>query len=119
MEVHTGLDRALREGCQAADLLLVDCLSLYMANIMGRKRDGRRQVRSHIQCLCQAVRDAEPSVIIVSNEVGSGIVPPYRSGREYRDLLGELNQQIARVADRVVLMIAGFPVIVKDRFSSD
>jgi adenosylcobinamide kinase/adenosylcobinamide-phosphate guanylyltransferase len=119
IEVCRGLDRALRKECQAADLLLVDCLSLYMDNILGRKRDGRRQVRTHIQCLCEAVRDAEPSVIIVSNEVGSGIVPPYRSGREYRDLLGELNQQIAKVADRVVLMIAGFPVIVKDRSSSE
>ncbi|HWT79912.1 MAG TPA: bifunctional adenosylcobinamide kinase/adenosylcobinamide-phosphate guanylyltransferase [Candidatus Methylomirabilis sp.] len=119
IEVCTGLDRALREEYQTADLLLVDCLSFYMANIMGRKRDRRRLVRTHIQRLCEAVRDAEPSVIIVSNEVGSGIVPPYRSGREYRDLLGELNQQIAKVADRVVLMVAGFPVIVKDRSSSE
>ena len=119
IEVCTGLDRALREECQAADLLLVDCLTLYMANIVGRKPGGWRRVRTHIQCLCEAVRDAEPSLIIVSNEVGSGIVPPYRSGREYRDFLGELNQQIAKVADRVVLMVAGLPVIVKDRFSPE
>ena len=52
-------------------------------------------------------------MVIVSNEVGSGIVPPYRSGREYRDLLGELNSQIARVADRVILMVAGLPLILK------
>ena len=115
VEVSTDLDRALREEGPQADLLLIDCLTLYMANIMGRKSGGRSQVRSHIQLLCEAVREAEASVVIVSNEVGSGVVPPYRSGREYRDLLGELNQQIAKVADRVILMVAGLPLTVKDR----
>lgn len=114
IEVSADLDRALREQCPSADLLLIDCLTLYMANIMGRKRGVGQRVRSHIQSLCEAVREAEPSIVIVSNEVGSGIVPPYRSGREYRDLLGELNQQIAKVADRVILMVAGLPLIVKD-----
>ena len=115
IEVSAGLDRVLREQSPSADLLLVDCLTLYLANIMGRKSGGHRQVRSHIQLLCEAVRGAGASVIIVSNEVGNGVVPPYRSGRDYRDFLGELNQQIARVADRVILMVAGLPLTVKDR----
>ena len=58
---------------------------------------------------------AEASVVMVSNEVGSGVVPPYRSGRDYRDFFGELNQQMAKVADRVILMVAGLPLTVKDR----
>ena len=115
IEVSTGLDGALREQCQGADLLLIDCLTLYLANIMGRKPGERRQVRRQIQNLCEAIREAKASVVIVSNEVGSGVVPPYRSGREYRDLLGEFNQAIAQLADRVVLMVAGLPLIVKDR----
>jgi adenosylcobinamide kinase/adenosylcobinamide-phosphate guanylyltransferase len=115
VEVSTDLDRALREEGPQADLLLIDCLTFYMANIVGRKSGGRRQFRSHIQLLCEAVREAEASVVIVSNEVGSGVVPPYRSGRDYRDFLGELNQKIAKVADRVVLMVAGLPLTVKDR----
>ena len=53
-----------------------------------------------------------PSVVLVSNEVGSGVVPAYKSGRLYRDLLGELNQQVARVATNVVLLVAGIPLIV-------
>ena len=114
-EVSTDLDRALREEGPQADLLLIDCLTLYAANIMGRKRGGRSNVRDHIQLLCEAVREAEASVVIVSNEVGCGIVPPYRSGRDYRDYLGEFNQQIAKVADRVVLMVAGLPLTVKGR----
>ena len=115
IEVSTGLDRVLREEGPRADLLLIDCLSLYMAHIMGRKSAGRSKVRDHIQLLCEAVREAQASVVIVSNEVGCGVVPPYRSGRDYRDFLGELNQQIAKVADRVILMVAGLPLTVKDR----
>ena len=114
VEVSTDLDRALREEGSQADLLLIDCLALYTANIMGHKSGGRSKVRSHIQLLCEAVREAEASVVIVSNEVGCGVVPPYRSGRDYRDYLGEFNQQIAKVADRVVLMVAGLPLTVKD-----
>jgi len=115
VEVSTGLDRAVRKEGPTAEVLLIDCLALYMANLMGRKRDARRQIETRIQRLCEAVRDSESSVVMVSNEVGSGIVPSYRSGREYRDLLGELNQQIAKVADRVILMVAGLPLIIKER----
>ena len=114
IEASTGLDCALQEEAPKADLLLIDCLTLYLANVMGRKRCSHRQVRVHIQRLCEALRGTDASVVIVSNEAGSGIVPQYRSGREYRDLLGELNQQIAKVADRVVLMVAGLPLTIKD-----
>jgi len=115
VEISAGLDRALREQGRSADLLIVDCLTLYLASAIGRKQGERRRVRSHIQSLCEAIQEAEASVVIVSNEVGSGVVPSYRSGREFRDLLGELNQQIARVADRVILMVAGLPLTLKDR----
>jgi adenosylcobinamide kinase / adenosylcobinamide-phosphate guanylyltransferase len=116
IEVSTGLDQALRKAGPQADLLLVDCLTLYMAHIMGRKTSrGRSEVRDHIQRLSAAVREADASVVLVSNEVGWGVVPPYQSGRDYRDLLGELNQQMAQVADRVILMIAGLPLTVKER----
>ncbi len=115
IEISTGLDRTLREEAPQADLLLIDCLTLYMANLMGRKSGGRSKVRDHIQRLSEAVSEAQASVVIVSNEVRCGVVPPYRSGRDYRDFLGELNQQIAKVADRVILMVAGLPLTVKNR----
>ena len=54
-------------------------------------------------------------MVLVSNEVGCGVVPPYRSGRDYRDLLGEMNQRIAGVADTVILMVAGLPLALKGR----
>jgi adenosylcobinamide kinase/adenosylcobinamide-phosphate guanylyltransferase len=55
--------------------------------------------------------------LIVSNEVGSGVVPAFKSGRLFRDLLGEMNQAIARVADRVVLLVAGVPIAIKGSLS--
>lgn len=114
VEVARDLDRIIRDEGRDADLLLVDCLTIYLAKIMGRSTNGAHRVRSHIPALCEALRDSRASVVLVSNEVGGGVVPPYRSGRDYRDLLGELNQQVAKVADRVVLMVAGLPLIIKD-----
>jgi len=54
----------------------------------------------------------------VSNEVGSGVVPPYRSGRAYRDFLGQMNQKVAQIADNVILMVAGVPMSVKESGAS-
>ena len=115
LEVPTGLDRALRERCRDADLVLIDCLTYYLANVMGHKRVAQPGIAGHMQDVCAALSEVKASVVIVSNEVGSGVVPSYRSGREYRDLLGEFNQRVAQIADRVILMVAGLPVIIKDR----
>jgi adenosylcobinamide kinase/adenosylcobinamide-phosphate guanylyltransferase len=51
--------------------------------------------------------------VLVSNEVGSGVVPEYPSGRRFRDLLGEMNQSVARVASNVLLLVAGLPLVLK------
>jgi adenosylcobinamide kinase/adenosylcobinamide-phosphate guanylyltransferase len=56
---------------------------------------------------------------MVSNEVGSGIVPAFEMGRRYRDLLGEINQRVAAVADHVVLMIAGLPLVLKGSLNTE
>lgn len=114
LEVPTGLDHALREQCQGSDLVLIDCLTFYLANVMGRRQYQPERVRQHMREICDALRKIPSSVVIVSNEVGSGVVPAYQSGREYRDLLGEFNQKIAQIADRVTLMVAGLPLVVKN-----
>jgi adenosylcobinamide kinase/adenosylcobinamide-phosphate guanylyltransferase len=119
VEAPLNLDRTLGQEDSNADLLLIDCLSLYAANLMRRKRTKRVQVWDDIRRLCEAVRSTRASVVIVSNEVGGGVVPAYRSGREYRDFLGELNQQIAKIADRVILMVAGLPLVLKTAKTGD
>ena len=114
VEVPLDLHQTITSESLKADLLLVDCLTLFVANTMSHNRRKASSARAVTEQLCQAIRSSKASVIVVSNEVGSGIVPAYRSGRIYRDLLGQLNQEIAKIADRVVLMIAGIPLTVKD-----
>jgi adenosylcobinamide kinase/adenosylcobinamide-phosphate guanylyltransferase len=63
--------------------------------------------------LCRAIENARCSIVVVSNEVGSGIVSAYQAGRHFRDLLGDINQPMASIADCVVLMVAGLPLAIK------
>jgi adenosylcobinamide kinase/adenosylcobinamide-phosphate guanylyltransferase len=70
-------------------------------------------MESQIAGLLDAYQRGPASLVVVSNEVGMGVVPPYPSGREFRDLLGRANQQLARAADRVYWLLAGLPVEVK------
>ena len=74
-------------------------------------RKGDEQ--SAIDALCMALTSPPCSVVLVSNEVGSGVVPAYTSGRRFRDLLGEMNQSVARVASNVLLLVAGLPLVLK------
>jgi adenosylcobinamide kinase / adenosylcobinamide-phosphate guanylyltransferase len=113
LEAPVHLDKAIRLQSQKADVLLIDCLTVYADNVAGTAKK-RSHAKDCLEDICDAIRASEASVIAVSNEVGSGIVPEYRSGRIYRDLLGQMNQKIAQIADRVVLMVAGVPVTIKD-----
>ena len=71
-----------------------------------------------MQPFYNAWREAKCSVVLASNEVGSGIVPEYPSGRAFRELLGAINQQVAAIANNVVLMVAGVPLVLKGRLEA-
>ena len=114
VEAQRDLDQViLREGA-SADLLLVDCLTTYCGRLLSARGVAPAR-RKHLASVIDAIATTRASVFLVSNEVGSGVVPAFKSGRLYRDLLGEVNQQVARVADRVVLLVAGIPVPIKGR----
>jgi adenosylcobinamide kinase/adenosylcobinamide-phosphate guanylyltransferase len=113
VEADRDLDALITREGETADVLLVDCLTVYCGGLITRKGVSAAQ-RSHLDDVVRALGETRASVILVSNEVGSGVVPAYKSGRLYRDLLGELNQQVARVADRVVFVVAGIPMPIKD-----
>jgi len=113
VEAPTNLPEVIRAESGGADVLLIDCFTLYVANVMrtGKKSEGHNS--SRVVELRDAIHCSSTSIIAVSNEVGSGIVPAFRSGRVYRDMLGQLNQNVAAIADSVILMVAGMPLPVK------
>ena len=94
---------------QSAGVLLVDCLTLWMSNLLMESEDPAYRV-DH---LTTAISHAKCSVIIVSNEVGTGIVPENALARRYRDEVGFANQKVAACVDKVIWMVAGIPVTVK------
>lgn len=88
---------------------LVDCLTLWLSNALLARAD----VDAEIECLEAALAQVAGPLVLVANEVGFGIVPDHPLGRRFRDAQGLLNQRIAARADRVVLMVAGLPLIIK------
>ncbi|UDL93061.1 bifunctional adenosylcobinamide kinase/adenosylcobinamide-phosphate guanylyltransferase [Lichenihabitans sp. PAMC28606] len=96
-------------------LVLVDCLTLWLTNVML----GGGDVESASADLAECVQSLRGPVIFVSNEVGSGIVPDNALGRAFRDAQGRLNQAMAGVCDHVVLVAAGLPLRLKPRLEPD
>ena len=98
----------------------MDCIALLVSNIFGQSSDQtgeqidasliEQQLTAEIDELVECINKVDASFIIVSNEVGSGLVPANRVGRLYRDLLGKANQVLAQCADEVYLMVAGLPL---------
>ncbi len=89
--------------------VLVDCLTLWLSNQMLAKAD----IELEMARLEAALAVAKTPVVLIANEVGSGIVPDHPLGRKFRDLQGVLNQRMAARADRVVLVVAGLPLVLK------
>src|ERR1700678_3615202 len=107
------LAQVLTQHESSCDVILIDCVTIFAANLLEQEGEDRSAIDGRIVTLCDALRSTCCAVVLVSNEVGSGVVPAYPMGRRYRDLLGEINQSIAKVADDVVLMVAGLPLALK------
>jgi adenosylcobinamide kinase / adenosylcobinamide-phosphate guanylyltransferase len=90
--------------------VLVDCLTLWLSNLM---LAGRRLDREFAR-LSAVLGEAAGPVVLVANEVGLGLVPETPLGRQFRDAAGRLNQETAALADRVVFVAAGLPLVLKD-----
>ncbi len=102
-------------------VVLLDCLSGWVSNLLlAHEEWGEEAVLDAVlgatDELLDAVRESEKTVVVVTNEVGSGVVPEYRLGRWYRDVLGLANQRVAAEADAVCLMAVGIPLVLKGSF---
>jgi adenosylcobinamide kinase/adenosylcobinamide-phosphate guanylyltransferase len=107
IEAPRDLAAALAE-CKTTPVL-VDCLTLWLSNHMLADAD----IDLEMAWLEAALAAAKTPVVLIANEVGSGIVPDHPLGRKFRDLQGVLNQRMAARADRVVLVVAGLPLALK------
>jgi adenosylcobinamide kinase/adenosylcobinamide-phosphate guanylyltransferase len=116
LEVKDNLAAALADKAGKYGAVIIDCITLLAANCMGEKTGGRqaeKRLDAEIKSLIVLMQRSRCTFILVSNEVGSGIVPDNTLARIYRDALGKANQQLAAAADEVILMTAGLPLKLK------
>jgi adenosylcobinamide kinase/adenosylcobinamide-phosphate guanylyltransferase len=127
VEESLDLVGAVQHASQLADVLLLDCLTLWTANWLAHQPVNNQEKKAaadmlfgesaieEVEAMLRALRSlpAHKTLIAISNEVGLGIVPAYPLGRVYRDTLGYINQHLASAAHRVYLMVAGIAVDLK------
>jgi adenosylcobinamide kinase/adenosylcobinamide-phosphate guanylyltransferase len=109
IEVPFDLCDGLRRANANGGPVLVDCLTIWLSNLMAAERD----IEAETAALTTTLASLDCSVVLVSNEVGLGIVPDNALARRFRDHAGRLNQAVAAAADRVVFVAAGLPLILK------
>jgi adenosylcobinamide kinase/adenosylcobinamide-phosphate guanylyltransferase len=119
LEIPLGIASQVKE--IQSEVVILDCITLLLSNLlMEFVKDDLVEEASFVQAvqkemeeLLEAIRTSKQDWLIVSNEVGLGLVPPYQMGRVYRDGLGWANQRLAREAEKVIFMVAGIPMAVK------
>jgi len=94
------------------NLMLIDCLTLWVSNLMMHGRNDE-EIQKEVQQLCECLLARRDLTILITNEVGFGIVPDNELARRFRDLSGMMNQLFAAEADAVILMVSGLPMYLK------
>jgi len=123
LEVTTHVGSQIRQKIGGAQVVIVDCITLLVNNIFSQYSDQtadqidapliEEKLIAEIDELVECINQVDANFIIVTNEVGLGLVPANRVNRLYRDLLGKANQILAEHADEIYLMVAGLPVPIK------
>ncbi len=112
IEEPIAVGAALSKLTRHADIVVVDCLTLWISNLLMANR-GDEEILDEARGLAATMAGAPFASIVVTDEVGAGIVPENAMARRFRDLLGWTNQVMAQTAERLVLMVAGYPMRVK------
>ena len=114
---YTTVEEPLRVGAvlkkvatYSVDVVVVDCLTLWMGNIFHKDRD---RLDTHMAELLEGLRNRTHPTVVVTNELGMGVVPSSVDARLFVDQCGRLNRLVAELADRVILMVSGIPVCIK------
>ena len=125
LEIPAGVGQAIQSDPPEVDVIILDCLTLLVSNLLlqvfpnpnelpegqsASEKQAMELVDREISQLQEVIQGSRANWIVVSNEIGMGLVPPYPLGRIYRDLLGRTNQRLASIADQVYFMIAGIPM---------
>ena len=123
LEVTTHIGNQIAQNIGGAKVVIIDCITLLVNNIFSQhnyQNDEQidaslveKEVTGEINELVECINRVDASFILVTNEVGTGLVPVSRVGRLYRDLLGKANQILAEHADDIYLMVAGLPIQIK------
>ena len=119
LEANTHLGSQISRNIGQAQTVIIDCITLLINNILQQHDEEtdaaliEKEVMAEIDGLITCIDRVDASFIIVTNEVGLGLVPANKLGRSYRDLLGRANQVLAQHADEVYLMVAGLPLRIK------
>lgn len=113
LEARYDLGLAIGAGLGLERCVLVEDLATLVSNLLLERDADEAAVRAEIEALLKLGRQRQRELILVSNEVGLGLVPPSPLGRRFRDLLGLANQQVATEADEVVLLVSGLPLRLK------
>ncbi len=112
VEEPLNLAGVLEENATGAEVFLVDCLTMWLTNMMMQDFSDEK-IQGQVARLCETVADLSVSVVLVANEVGLGLVPESALGRRFRDLAGWTNQQMALACQQVVFVAAGLPMRLK------
>ena len=112
LEEPVALAAAITAHCANYAVILVDCLTLWTSNILLSPL-GKPGLEKERAALLESLGKSDCPVVLVSNEVGAGIVPENKLARLYRDEAGRVNQAVAGAVDRVIWMVAGIPVTIK------
>ncbi|MDD5127480.1 MAG: bifunctional adenosylcobinamide kinase/adenosylcobinamide-phosphate guanylyltransferase [Dehalococcoidales bacterium] len=123
LEAPQDTGEQIRRNASTARTIIVDCITLLVSNVLQQYSDAageqvdesaaEKAVNAEIGGLLTAIQAVPATFILVTNEVGLGLVPSNKLGRVYRDLLGKVNQKLAQHANEVYLMVSGIPVPVK------
>ncbi len=116
LEASSNVAQELKKICSGYDVTLIDCITLLVANCMGDgipPAEAGERALNEIGALINLMTAKDSNYILVTNEVGYGVVPENPLARLYRDVLGKANQQLAGCADEVYLMTAGLPLKIK------